>query len=277
MRIISVTSGKGGVGKTNLSANLGISLAQFGYRTVIFDADLGLANLDVVLGTSAEYSLHHALDGNLCLAEVIANGPGGVRFVSGGSGISKLLNVSRKRLQNFLLEIAQLEDSTDVLIFDTGAGVDQRVLTFLRAADEVVLVVTPDPASVTDAYATMKVLLRNQKDANIHVLMNQVESERQGEAIYRKLNEIASHFLEANLTYLGSVRQDAEIAQWIRLRQPFVLADPRLRASRDVIDIAKVVGNRIKLYDDAGHLVERLENAFGLKKPEVIESQAQAA
>ncbi len=277
MRIISVTSGKGGVGKTNLSANLGISLAQFGYRVLVFDADLGLANLDVVLGTSAEYSLHHALDGNLCLAEVIANGPGGIRFVSGGSGISKLINVSRKRLQNFLMELTQLEESTDVLIFDTGAGVDQRVLTFLRAADEVVLVVTPDPASVTDAYATIKVLMRNQKDANIQVLMNQVESERQGEAIYRKLNDVASHFLDANLTYLGSVRQDPEIVQWVRLRQPFVLADPKLKASRDVLDVAKALGARAKLYDDAGHLAERLELAFGIKKEEPVEPQAQAA
>lgn len=277
MRIISVTSGKGGVGKTNLSANLGISLSQFGYRVLVFDADLGLANLDVVLGTSAEYSLHHALDGSLCLAEVIANGPGGIRFVSGGSGISKLINCSKKRLQNFLMELTQLEESTDVLIFDTGAGVDQRVLTFLRTADEVVVVVTPDPASVTDAYATMKILLRNQKDANIQILMNQVESERQGEAIYRKLNEIASHFLDANLTYLGSVRQDAEISQWVRLRQPFVLADPKLRASRDVLDIAKAIGNRTTMYGEAGHLGERLQTAFGIKPELVVEPQAQAA
>lgn len=277
MRILSVTSGKGGVGKTNLSANLGISLSQFGYRVLVFDADLGLANLDVVLGTSAEYSLHHALDGSLCLAEVIANGPGGIRFVSGGSGISKLINCSKKRLQNFLMELTQLEESTDVLIFDTGAGVDQRVLTFLRAADEVVVVVTPDPASVTDAYATMKILLRNQKDANIQILMNQVESERQGEAIYRKLNEIASHFLDANLTYLGSVRQDAEISQWVRLRQPFVLADPKLRASRDVLDIAKAIGNRTSMFDAAGHLGERLQSAFGIKPEVEIEPQAQAA
>ncbi|MBC8066636.1 MAG: MinD/ParA family protein [Chlorobia bacterium] len=277
MRVIAVTSGKGGVGKTNISANLGIALAQFGYRVVLFDADLGLANMDVVLGTSAEYSLHHALDGNLCLAEVIANGPGGVRFVSGGSGVSKLINISRKRLQNFLLELAQLEESTDVLVFDTGAGVDQRVLTFLRAANEVIVVVTPDPASITDAYATIKVLLRNQKDANVQVLMNQVESERQGEAIYRKLNDIASQFLEANLSYLGCVRHDMDIVPWIRLRQPFVLADPRLKASRDVVDIAKAIGNRAKLFGSEGGLVIRLETAFGIKREMPEEPRALAA
>lgn len=278
MRVIAVTSGKGGVGKTNLSANLGIALSQFGYRVVLFDADLGLANLDVVLGVSAEYSLHHALDGNLCLAEVMAAGPGGIRFVSGGSGISKLINISRKRLQTFLMELAQLEESTDVLLFDTGAGVDQRVLTFLRASDEVVVVVTPDPASITDAYATIKVLLRNQKNANIQVLMNQVESERQGEAIYRKLNDIAAHFLEADLSYLGCVRQDHEIVAHIRSRHPFVLADPRLKASRDVVDIAKAIGNRAKLFGLEDGLVERLELAFGLKKEETpAEEAAQAA
>ncbi len=277
MRVLSVTSGKGGVGKTNISANLGISLAQFGYRVVVFDADLGMANLDVVLGTSAEFSLHHALDGNLCLAEVIANGPAGMRFVSGGSGVSKLLNVSKKRLQTFLMELAQLEDSTDVLIFDTGAGVDQRVLTFLKAADEVIVVVTPDPASITDAYATIKVLIRNQKDANVQILMNQVESEKQGEAIYQKLNDIAGHFLEADLTYLGCVRNDPEIVYHIRHRQPFVLADPRLKASRDIVDIAKVIGNRAKLFDADLPLSERLETAFGIKKVEPQEIEQIAA
>jgi len=276
MRILTVTSGKGGVGKTNISANLGIALSQFGYRVVLFDADLGLANLDVVLGVSAEYSLHHALDGNMCLAEAIASGPGGVRFLSGGSGLSKLINISRKRVQNFLLEVSQLENSTDILIFDTGSGVDQKVLTFLRAADEVMLVVTPDPASVTDAYATIKVLMRNDKNANIQILMNQVDSERQGEAIYRKLNDIAGHFLDANLSYMGCVRQDPEIVPWVRLRQPFVLADPRLRASRDVVDIAKVVVNRAKLFGEDSDLIPRLEMAFGIKHEEPVAIQAEA-
>ena len=274
MRIVSVTSGKGGVGKTNLSANIGIALTQLGLRVVLFDADLGLANLDVVLGTSAQYSVHYALDGSMTLSEVIANGPGGIRFLSGGSGISKLLNVSRKRLQNFLLELAQLENSTDVLIFDTGAGVDQRVLTFLRAADEVVIVVTPDPASVADAYATIKVLLRNKKDANIQILMNQVEHERQAEAIYRKLNDIAGHFLEANLSYTGSVRQDGEIVPFIRARQPFVLGDPRLKASRDVVDVAKAIGKRVSVYGDDKIVLQRLEEAFGVVHEEPAPAQA---
>lgn len=268
MRLLSVTSGKGGVGKTNISANLGIALSQLGYRVVLFDADLGLANLDVVLGANAEYSLHHALDGNMCLGDVIANGPGGIRFLSGGSGVSKLINVSRKRLQNFLLELSQLETSTDVLIFDTGAGVDQRVLTFLRAADEVLIVVTPDPASIADAYATIKVLLRNKKNANIQILMNQVEHERQAEVIYRKLNDIAGHFLEANLSYTGSIRQDAEIVPFIRARHPFVIADPRLKASKDVVMVAKAIAKRTSVFEDAQPLISRLEEAFGIIRAE---------
>lgn len=270
MRIVSITSGKGGVGKTNMAANLGIALSQLGNRVVLFDADLGLANLDVILGTSAEYSLHHAIDGNLCLSEVIANGPGGIRFLSGGAGVSKLINISKKRLQNFLQEFAQLESTTDFLIFDTGAGVDGRVMTFLRAAHEVVVVVTPDPASIADAYATMKVLLRLKPDANIKVLMNQVDCERQAEAVYRKLNDIAGHFLDANLSYLGSVRHDAEIGQWVRLRQPFVLAEPRLNASKDVVALAKKMGHQAEIYDIGEHLMARLGSAFGTEA-EVIE------
>jgi flagellar biosynthesis protein FlhG len=270
MRIVSITSGKGGVGKTNMAANLGIALSQLGNRVVLFDADLGLANLDVILGTSAEYSLHHAIDGNLCLSEVIANGPGGIRFLSGGAGVSKLINISKKRLQNFLQEFAQLESTTDFLIFDTGAGVDGRVMTFLRAAHEVVVVVTPDPASIADAYATMKVLLRLKPEANIKVLMNQVDCERQAEAVYRKLNDIAGHFLDANLSYLGSVRHDAEIGQWIRLRQPFVLAEPRLNASKDVVALAKKLGHQAEIYDIGDQLLARLGSAFGTEA-EVIE------
>jgi flagellar biosynthesis protein FlhG len=267
MRVIAVTSGKGGVGKTNLSASLGIALSQSGHRVVLFDADLGLANLDVVLGVSAEYSLHHALDGNMCLAEAIANGPGGVRFLSGGAGIAKLINISRKRLQSFLLELVQLENSTDVLIFDTGAGVDQRVLTFLKASDEVILVVTPDPASVTDAYATIKVLLRNDPGANIQVLMNQVASEKQGEALFEKLNHIAGHFLNASLSYLGCVRDDDDIVPYVRQRQPFIIGDPNLRASRDVRKVAEEVADRINRFGIHKNLRERLEIAFGLHQP----------
>lgn len=270
MKILTVTSGKGGVGKTNMAANLGIALSQLGNRVVLFDADLGLANLDLVLGTSAEYSLHHAIDGNLCLSDVIANGPGGVRFLSGGAGVSKLINISKKRLQNFLLELVQLDATTDYLIFDTGAGVDARVMTFLKAADEVVLVVTPDPASVADAYATIKVLLRSKKDARIQVLMNQVESERQAEAVYRKLNDIAGHFLDAHLDYGKFVRQDPEISQWIRLRQPFVLADPRLNASRDVVNVAKHLASQAHIIDIKDRILERLEHAFGMEHVEPV-------
>jgi len=270
MKILSITSGKGGVGKTNLACNLGIALSQLGNRVVLCDADLGLANLDVVLGMSAEYSMQHAIDGNLCLSDVIANGPGGVRFLTGGSGVAKLISLGKKRLQNFLLEFAQLEDTTDYLIFDTGAGVDAKVVTFLKAADEVVLVVTPDPASVADAYATIKVLLRSKKDAHIQVLMNQVESERQAETVYRKLNDIAGHFLDAHLDYFGCVHYDTEIGHWIRSRQPFVLADPRSRASRDVVNVAKQLVNRPEIYDIRDKILQRLEHAFGLEHVEEV-------
>ena len=264
MRLISITSGKGGVGKTNLAANLGIALVQSNQRVVIFDADLGLSNLDVVLGATPEYSLHHALEGALSLSDTIAKGPAGVRFLSGGSGVSKLIHISKKRLQKFLLELAELESSTDILIFDTGAGVDNRMITFSRAADEVILVVTPDPASVTDAYATVKVLLRNHKNANIQVVMNQVDSEKQGEAIFKKLTEIAGHFLGADLAYLGSVRKDDEIVPWIRQRKPFYLADPRCKASRDLAVIAKSTLMRAEQYRSETNIVERLEEAFGI-------------
>ena len=234
MRTIAVTSGKGGVGKTNISANLGIALAQRGKKVVIFDADLGLANLDVVLGVSAKFTLPHVLNGSKSLLEALTDGPGGIRFVAGGSGVEALVNLNGVQLERFLSQLAELEADTDFLIFDTGAGIDGTVMTFLQAADETLLVVTPDPASITDAYATAKGLFSYHPNASVRVVMNMVHDEVQARGVFGKLKVVVSQFLNKNLLFGGFIRQDSLALEQIRRRQPFVIAAPESRAAEDV-------------------------------------------
>lgn len=264
MRTIAITSGKGGVGKTNISANLGIQLARRGRRVVVFDADLGLANLDVVLGCAAPYTLQHALTGEKSLSQIVADGPVGMRFIAGGSGVEGLVNMSGPQLDRFLSELAELERSTDILIFDTGAGLDGTVMTFLQAADETLLVCTPDPASITDAYATAKALWNRRPDANIRVILNMVIDDAHAKAVFAKLKSITEQFLGKTLLFGGFVRMDPRAVDCIRKRRPFSLADPSLPASQDVSGIAaSLLGMD---YEPAKlSLVDKFRSMFGLQ------------
>lgn len=265
MKTIAVTSGKGGVGKTNISVNLAIELARRGKRVVVFDADLGLANVDVVMGVRAEWTLQHALSGEKLLRQVIQPGPGGVEFIAGGSGIEALANLQGNQLERFLMELADLERSTDILIFDTGAGIDNNVLTFLQASDEVLLITTPDPASVTDAYAIAKALWIKRPSAQIKVILNMVNDEAHAIAVFSKLRSITEQFLDKTLEFGGYVRFDPKAVNWIRKRRPFVLNDPRIPASQDISNVAaKLLG--VEAQPKTLSLVDNFRSLFGLRK-----------
>ncbi|MEP0767435.1 MAG: MinD/ParA family protein [Fimbriimonadia bacterium] len=265
MRTIAVTSGKGGVGKTNLSANLGLALASLQKRVVIFDADLGLANLDIVLGTRAAFNLQNVVSGEKRLLDVVATGPGGVRYIAGGSGVETLVNLSGPQLESFLMGLEELQSSTDYLIFDTGAGVDAHVMMFLEAADETLLVATPDPASLTDAYATAKVLYGRKPDAVVRLVVNMAEDDAQASALYVKLQSIVKQFLGKSLQYAGAIRHDPKAIQYIRQRKPFLLADRGLQASRGVLTIASVIAGQA-IEQEQGGIVNRLRSVFGLER-----------
>ncbi len=238
MRTLAVTSGKGGVGKTNLSANLAIAFAERNLRVMVIDGDIGLANLDVILGVRSPLKLQHAITREKTLAEVIQDGPGGIKFIAGGSGIESLIRLDGPSGNQFLSELSDLECVTDVLVFDTGAGIDENVMNFLTVADEVLLIVTPDPASLADAYATAKALIMRKPMAVIKVILNMVDDETQAKAVHAKLTSVAQEFLGRPLSYVGSVRIDPKATKFIRKRQPFLLGDRDLSASKDVIQIA---------------------------------------
>ncbi len=239
MKTVAVASGKGGVGKTTLVANLGVALASAGERVVLFDADLGLANLDVVLGIKSETNLQHVLEDLSPMPDCATQGPGGVRAITGGSGISAMLRLSRKRLTELLAKTSELESSTDLLIYDCASGADPRVMTFLTAADQVILVTTCDPASIVDCYSTAKVLFRYRRDAQVDIVVNQAPSEAMAQRAFDTVASAAKEFLRKPVSYLGSVALDKAAAEHGRRRQPFVLADPSLKASRDVVRLAE--------------------------------------
>lgn len=239
MKSIAIASGKGGVGKTSFAANLGICLVELGNRVTIFDADLALANLDVILGTQPEFTLQHVLSGQKTIAEALTMAPGGVATISGGSAVYGLMHSGPKRLGMFLAQIDELAKSNEYLIFDAAAGLDNKVMTFLRAADETLLVTTPDPAAVADAYATIKVLFRKKPDAEVSLVVNMASSEKEGREIHRKLNEVSQTFLERGIELAGTVRYDDQARKSARTRIPYAIGSRDCLAAQDTAAVAK--------------------------------------
>jgi flagellar biosynthesis protein FlhG len=246
MKIFAVASGKGGVGKTTASANLGVALASAGQRVVLVDADLGLANLDVALGIQTDVTLQHVVEGLASFFDAAVAGPAGVRVVAGGSGISRMLRLSRVRLEALLSRLSELRDTTDVVILDVSSGADPRVMTFLKAADEAILITTPDPASIVDCYSTAKVLFRYKKDAVVNIVVNKVSDEKQARCIFESIRSTSTRFLGRTVHYLGFVREDKKAAEISATRKPFVLANPDLSASLDVRSLADVLARDLK-------------------------------
>ncbi len=243
MRVLAVSGGKGGVGKTSLSVAISMALAEKGKRVVLFDADLALANIDVMLGLKPEFNLQHVLNDEKTVREVMHEGPGGIKIVSGASAVSSLMNAGPKRLAKFFTQIFAIESDTDYLVFDTGSGIDRRVLSFLKVADEALIVSTPDPASITDAYATVKQLHRQRKDVRPYLLINMVDNDIEAQRSYKTVSSISEQFLKAELGYLGSVRRDDEASRCIRQRHAILSDAPNCAAAHDVRAIAETILN----------------------------------
>lgn len=241
MKQLAITSGKGGVGKTSLAANISIALAQLGHRVVLFDADLQLANVDVVLGIQPEFNLQHVVAEERTLEEILAPGPGGIRVATGASAVPALMSAGSKRMGAFMSQLESLEASTDYLIFDTAAGLDNRVITFLKLAHEVILITTPEPTSITDAYATMKVAFRREPEAKVHVVVNQCSAAYEGKTVFLTLQSAVEGFLDQSIDLLGIVHHDDVVNLAIRRRKPFLLAAKDSRASKDVMALARTI------------------------------------
>ncbi|MDE6627046.1 MAG: MinD/ParA family protein [Lachnospiraceae bacterium] len=229
-RVIAVTSGKGGVGKTSISVNLALQFRLQGKKVVILDADFGLANVEVMLGIRPRYDLTDLIYKNKSIEEIITEGPMGIGFISGGSGVQELVNLDKEKIQNLIAKLVKLDGMYDVVIVDTGAGIADSVIEFVLSSPEVVLVVTPEPTSITDAYSLLKAVNRkknfDRKQKAIKVVTNRVNSEREGQEIYDKIRIVVSKFLNIELEYLGYIPQDKKMTASVIEQKPVSLSAP---------------------------------------------------
>ena len=231
VRVIAITSGKGGVGKTNVSVNLSVALSDAGKRVMLLDADLGLANVDVLLGLRPESNLSHVIDGKRTLEEVIVRGPSGIMVVPAASGVKRLAELSSMENAGLIRAFSELNHDIDTLIIDTAAGINESVTSFSRAAQEVVVVVCDEPASITDAYALIKVLSTDYGLHRFRVLANQVQSAQEGRDLFSKISRVTDRYLDVTLEFMGVVPHDDYLRKAVRKQRPVVQAYPRSRSS----------------------------------------------
>lgn len=238
MKTLSITSGKGGVGKSVVATNLGIELSRMGKRVLLFDADMGLANVDILCGISCEYTLIDVVEGTKQMHEILAEGPHGMRILPASSGILKLERLSQAHLIRIAQGLQQLSEDFDVLLIDTGAGLSENVLFFNSCVDEVTVVATPDPTSLTDAYAVIKILTRDHGVRSVVLIINRANSSADGEAAYNKLSQVCTRFLQLELKYWGALVKDDAVEAAVRDRNPVVIRTPTAAVSRCFTELA---------------------------------------
>lgn len=261
VQVIAVTGGKGGVGKTNVSVNLSLALAELGRRVVLMDADLGLANIDVQLGLRPKATLADVLAGNCDLREVMITGPGGIRIVPAASGAAEMVNLGPREHAGLIQAFSDIGDEMDVLIVDTAAGIGDSVVSFVCAAQEVIVVVCDEPTSITDAYALIKLLNRDHGVTRFRVLANMVHTPQEGHNVFNKLLQVTDRFLEVSLQYVGAVPYDESIRKAAQRQRGVYEAFPRSKASLAIRGIARKVDAWPLPSSPRGHLeffVERL-------------------
>jgi flagellar biosynthesis protein FlhG len=261
VQVIAVTGGKGGVGKTNVSVNLSIALADLGRRVMLMDADLSLANVDVLLGLKAKRTLADVVNGDCDLQDVLLAGPGGIRIVPASSGTQSMAQLSAMQHAGLIQAFSELSDNLDVLIIDTAAGISDGVISFVRAAQEVIMVVCDEPTSITDAYALIKLLNREYGMSRFRVLANMVHTPQEGNHLFAKLTKVTDRFLDVALQYIGAVPYDESVRKAVQKQRAVYEAFPRSKCAQAFKQIAQKVDSWPLPANPRGHLeffVERL-------------------
>ncbi len=233
-QILAITSGKGGVGKTSFSINLAISLRRLGYKVLILDADIGLANIEILTGINMRYTIADLIKRDKNIHDIIEEGPEGIKLISGGSGIHQLSMMDDKNIDRLLREMEKLEQEMDYIIIDTGAGISNIVLDFVMVSDETILITTSDPTSLMDAYTVIKALTTNGYKGKINVVINIVENRGEAENIFNKLNKVSQNFLNIKLNYLGYLHRDTLVNKAVKAQQPFLILNPSSNISKKI-------------------------------------------
>ncbi len=247
-RVITVTSGKGGVGKSNISLNLAIQFSRLRKKVVILDADFGLANIEVMLGIRPQYNLSDVIFRGRNVGEIITKGPGNIGFVSGGSGIHELANLTSGQLKILVNVMYQLDSIADIIIIDTGAGISDNVMEMILSSAEILLVATPEPASITDAYVLLKTL-KGQEGYNkdllkIRLLGNRTQTREEGRELFEKLDSVVGRFLGMEMDYMGAVPYDSFLQKAVMKQRPVSLAYPNAPSSKAIQELASILENK---------------------------------
>ncbi len=255
VRIIAITSGKGGVGKTNMAVNLSIALSRMGKRVVLLDADLGTANADLLCNLPAgACNLSHVIAGRRTLSETIVNAPGGFRMIPGASGLAQVAALQEFERARLVRDMRQLENDTDIIIVDTGAGVSPNVLSFAAGADQQIVVTTPEPTAIADAYAVIKSVHRQSDEHDFRLIVNMARSKSEATAVFERIDGVCRRFLNLHLWYAGYVLHDPAVGRAVRKRQPFLLESPRCDASLCLQQIARKMEDRMPTAKPGGFL-----------------------
>ncbi|MBF0500778.1 MAG: MinD/ParA family protein [Candidatus Riflebacteria bacterium] len=266
-RTITVTSGKGGVGKTNFVANLAICLGQAGRRVIILDADLGLANIDVVFGIRPKRTLSDVINGAFTINEILIPGPCGINIIAGGSGLADMTHLKPEQTTRLFDQLRFLEDRADFLLIDTGAGISQNVISFCLAADSIIVVTTPEPTALADAYGIIKVISQSRPEADVSVLVNRAEHEEEARFIHERLRNVAWEFLQFSVKELGYLPQDRQMYLAVRQQTPLMLFSPMSPAAVRLRDIVVTAFNEIATEVDLDNTLQNEDSEADPSRP----------
>ncbi len=240
VKIYAVVSGKGGVGKTNISVNLALAMAKKGKKVLLLDADIGMTNADIIMGIHYEYDLFDYLEGDVTLEDIIYEGPLGVKVISGGAGLLKMDDLDEEAQKNFIENLLELGDF-DILIIDNGAGITKETLSFITFAHEVILVTTPEPTAITDAYRVLKTISYYGLKPSVKVVVNKVSSKEAGDEAFNKLDSTCTEFLQVKVENCGYVFDDSRVEKAIMRQEPVVLSYPNALSTRNIIEISSII------------------------------------
>ncbi|QGT99185.1 Flagellar synthesis regulator FleN [Candidatus Syntrophocurvum alkaliphilum] len=242
-RVIVVASGKGGVGKSTLAINLALSICLMNKKVVLMDADLGLANIDIMLGITPNYNLLDVVQGSKSIKDIMVEGPNGLKLIPGGSGIIELANLKEHELKRLLIQMSSLDSEFDYMIVDTGAGISNNVLSFILSSDDVLIVTTPEPTSLTDAYGVVKSAVRFGFNGNIQVVINKVNNKSEGLLVGEKFKLVSEKFLDLNINILGHMVKEPMVEEGIKRQEVFIEAFPKSIATKNINNIAQKLVN----------------------------------
>ena len=260
--VVAITSGKGGVGKSNVAVNLAITLAGAGKRVTLLDADLGLANADVLCNVDLRTNLSHVIARKKELSEVLVKAPGGFNLIGGASGLARMADLTDDDRQRLVDALGELEQQADVILIDTGAGISPNVLSFTRAADHVLVVTTPEPTAITDAYAVIKVISRDGTDRRLSLLVNQARSPGEGRVVHERIAKVAKQFLGVSVLDAGYVLADEHVQNAVRSRTPFVLGAPNCPAAKCIEKLAMRLEQGVTNAGDNSGFFNRMSRWF---------------